>query len=160
MDNPRFPLAVLMLSAIGLGGIAISEGFRDKAYDDGVGVQTIGYGSTRRDDGTPVKKGDVINADRALIRLQKDTAIFERELKTCIGEVPLKQAEWDAFVSLAYNVGTPAVCKGSVVKALKKIPPDYQGACTAILKYNQAGGVVNKGLVKRREKETLRCRGD
>ncbi len=67
--NNRTRIAALSLSASALVGIAVHQGFRGNAYDDGVGVQTIGFGTTRNVDGTPVKKGDKITPERALVRV-------------------------------------------------------------------------------------------
>jgi len=85
---------------VALIGIANHEAFRSRAYDDGVGVQTIGFGTT-----AGVKPGDTITVERALIRLGQDVGRFESEMRRCIGDVPLYQHEWDAYVSLAYNIG-------------------------------------------------------
>jgi len=75
----RSAVAALALSAAGLVTIAQFEGFRSTAYDDGVGVQTIGFGSTHG-----VKAGDFIDPVRALQRLAADAAVFERQLALCI----------------------------------------------------------------------------
>jgi len=106
-----------------------------------------------------VKKGDTITVERALIRLGQDVGVFESEMRRCIGDVPLYQHEWDAYVSLAYNIGYGGFCKSSIVKSLKQKPPDYAGACEAILLWNKAGGKVLPGLVKRRQAEYQQCRG-
>jgi lysozyme len=158
MDN-RTRIAALSLSASALVGIALHEGFRGNAYDDGVGVQTIGYGTTRNPNGTPVKKGDTITPERALVRLSAEVGGLEKELRACIGDVPMHQHEWDAIVSLAYNVGAPAVCRGSVVRNLKGQPPNYTAACESIRKYVYAGGKIFPGLVRRREAEFKKCIG-
>lgn len=146
--------AALTISGVALTSIAKHEGFRSKAYDDGVGVQTIGFGTTKG-----VKPGDTITVERALVRLNEDVAFFEKEMKKCIGDVPLYQHEWDAYVSLTYNIGHAGFCKSTIVKRLKQNPPDYNGACEAIKMWNKAGGKVWQGLVKRREDEYKKCKG-
>jgi len=156
----RLSIALLSLSAAGLAGIAIHEGYRSRAYDDGVGVQTMGFGTTRHPDGRPVAPGDRVTPERALVMLAHDAARIEREIKMCIGDVPLHPHEWDALVSLAYNIGSAAFCKSTLVKRLKADPPDYAGACAEILRWNKAGGRVLPGLVKRREEEYRRCMGE
>jgi lysozyme len=155
----RLSIALLSLSAAGLAGIALHEGYRSRAYDDGVGVQTMGFGTTRHPDGRPVAPGDWVTPERALIMLAHDAARIEREIKMCIGDVPLHPHEWDAYVSLAYNIGPAAFCRSTLVKKLKADPPDYAGACAEILRWNKAGGGVLPGLVKRREAEYRRCMG-
>jgi len=51
MPQNRILPTLLALSASGLVGIAVYEGYRPKAYDDGVGVQTVGFGSTTHSNG-------------------------------------------------------------------------------------------------------------
>jgi hypothetical protein len=46
----------------------------------------------------------------ALVRLGQDVTDTERGLRACIGDIPLYQYEWDAFVSWAVNVGVGAAC--------------------------------------------------
>lgn len=147
----------LVLSAAGLIGIAVHEGYRENAYDDGVGVQTVGFGSTTRADGRKVARGDKMSVERALVRLGQDVDRMQREMKVCVGPVPLHQHEWDAYVSLAYNIGTGAFCRSTLVKRLKETPPKYDAACAEILKWNRAGGQVMAGLVKRRQDEFKLC---
>ena len=146
----RKAVAGLVLSGAGLVSIALHEGFRDRAYDDGVGVQTIGFGTTEG-----VKPGDRITVERALIRLAGDVSEHEVELRRCLGNVPLFQHEWDAYVSWAYNVGVR--CNSTLVTKLKA--GDYAGACAELSRWVYAGGRVMNGLVKRRAEERARCEG-
>ena len=154
MSRQRVAVAGLALSAVGLVSIAAWESFRGTAYDDGVGVQTIGYGST-----AGVRKGDTITPDRALIRLADDAAGMQRRLRQCIGDVPLAQGEWDAYVSWTYNVGPVAACGSTLVRKLHESPPDYAGACAELLRWTRAGGRELPGLVKRRQAEYRMCIG-
>lgn len=149
----RARVAGLSLSAAALVAIATHEGFRDRAYDDGVGVQTIGFGTT-----AGVKPGDRITVERALIRLLADADRMQRELRACIGDVPMYQHEWDAIVSWAYNIGTGAACKSTLVRKLKA--QDYAGACNELLRWDYAGGKRLAGLTKRRQAEYQQCMGD
>lgn len=149
----RVQIAALSLSAAAFVGIAVHESYREKAYlptpDD---VPTIGFGTT---DG--VKMGDKITVERALVRLLTDADKFQIELKRCIGDVPMHQYEWDAFVSWAYNVGTGAACRSTLVKKLKE--RDYAGACAELSKWVYQAGKKLNGLVKRREQERAMCEG-
>ena len=146
----RTAVATLSLSAMGLVGIALHEGYRDRAYDDGVGVQTIGFGTTEG-----VKPGDRITVERALIRLAEDVSEHEAELRRCLKDVPLYQREWDAYVSWAYNVGVR--CDSTLVTKLKA--GDYPGACAELSRWVYAGGRVLPGLVRRRAEERAKCEG-
>ena len=155
MRNVRTMVASLAISGSALIGIALHEGYVGTAYDDGVGVQTIGFGTTQG-----VKKGDRITVERALIRLGQNVDEKETAMKACVGAVPLYQYEWDAYVSLTYNIGTGAFCKSTLVKRLKTDPPDYKAACSEIIRWNRAGGRFLDGLVKRRRAEYLKCIGE
>jgi lysozyme len=156
----RLPATLLVVSAIAVAGIAGYEGYSSRAYDDGVGVQTVGFGSTRHADGAPVKAGDTVTPQRAVVMLAKDADRIWREAAACIGEVPLAQHEADAFASLAYNIGSTAFCRSTLVKKLKATPPDYAGACAEILKWTRAGGRELPGLVRRRQAEYRQCMGE
>ncbi|GAB4173779.1 MAG: lysozyme [Rhodocyclaceae bacterium] len=155
----RTLMATAAASAIAVAMIAGFEGYRQHAYDDGVGVQTVGFGSTRREDGQPVKPGDTVTPGRAVILLARDADRIAQELAECIGNVPLYKYEWDAYVSWAYNVGSSAACRSTLVKKLKASPPDYAGACRELLKWTKAGGRELPGLVKRRQAENRLCMG-
>ncbi len=65
--------------------------------------------------------------------------------------VPLNQNQFDALVSLTYNIGSGAFNNSTLLKKLNK--GDYQGAADQFLVWNKAGGKVMKGLVRRREAE-------
>lgn len=143
----------LYLSAAVLVGIALEEGFTSKAVIPVPGdVPTIGFGTTEG-----VKKGDVITPERALVRLLGDADKFSEGVKKCAA-VPLYQYEFDAFVSLSYNIGTGAFCNSTLVKKLKAY--DYEGACKEILKWNKFKGEPLKGLTHRRQREYKLCMGN
>lgn len=147
-------LAGLSLSAAALVGIAVHEGYREQAYIPVKGdVPTIGFGDTHG-----VKMGDKTDPIRALIRLSSHTEAFQKDLKKCIGDVPMYQYEWDAIVSWSYNVGTGAACKSTLVKKLKL--RDYSGACKELLRWNKFNGKELTGLTIRRQQEYQLCIGE
>lgn len=150
-NKTRITVAALAVSAAALVGIATHEGYRGEAYKDAVGVPTIGFGET-----AGVKIGDKITPERALVRLLSSTEKHADAIRQCI-HVPLYQHEFDAYVSLAYNIGTGAFCKSTLVKKLNA--KDYTGACEEIRRWNRAGGKVLPGLTKRRETEYRMCMG-
>lgn len=157
MSIPRMPVAALAVSAAAIAAIAAFEGYRSRAYDDGGGVWTVGFGTTRHADGRLVRPGDSIEPVRAVQRLAADASATAREVARCIGQVPLAQHEFDAYVSLAYNIGTGAFCRSTVVRRLRQDPPDYAGACEAIRLWTRSGDQVLPGLVARREAEARWC---
>lgn len=148
----RIVASALAISGAALISLALHEGYRSKAYDDGVGVQTIGFGETKG-----VKRGDTTTVERALVRLGASVSEHEQRLRACIGDVPLYQAEWDSYVSWTYNVGTGAACGSTLVKRLQQTPPDYAGACAELLRWTRAGGRELQGLVTRRRAEFKQC---
>ncbi|MBE5528800.1 glycoside hydrolase family 24, partial [Laribacter hongkongensis] len=103
-----------------------------------------------------VKMGDRITPPKALARALTDVQKFEGALKQCV-RVPLHQYEYDAFVSLAYNIGSGAFCGSTLVRKLNA--GDYAGACAEIDRWTYAGGKRLPGLVKRRAEERARCEG-
>lgn len=147
----RIIAAVASLSATGLVTIAGFEGYRGQAYDDGVGVQTVGFGST-----AGVKRGDRTDPVRALVRLGEDAASHERGLRACV-TAPVYPWEWDALVSWTYNVGTGAACRSTLVRKLNA--GDYAGACAELLRWTKAGGRTLPGLLRRRQTEYRICTG-
>lgn len=148
-------IAGLSLSAAALIGIALSEGYTDRAIIPVPGDRpTKGFG-----DAEGVKLGDTTTPVRALVRLGEQVGAKERELRACIGDVALFQHEWDAYVSWAYNVGTGAACRSTLVRKLRQIPPDYAGACDELLKWDKFRGRALPGLTKRRQKEREQCLG-
>ncbi len=151
--SQRTTLAALSLSAAALVGIALHEGYSDRPYLDSVGVPTIGFGTTEG-----VQPGDRITPPRALVRLLSDADRMQRELRACIGDVPMHQHEWDAIVAWAYNVGTDAACRSTLVGKLQA--GAYAGACAELLRWNRAGGRVLPGLTKRRHDEYRLCMGE
>ena len=148
----RTGIAALVLSAGGLVGILSHESYSPKAYIPVPGdVPTIGYGTTQG-----VHLGQTTTPVRALQRAQEDIVKYEGAVKECV-KVPLYQWEYDAYMSLAYNIGTGAFCKSTLVKKLNS--QDYVGACQEILRFNKMGGKVLPGLTSRRKDEYQKCIG-
>ncbi len=154
----RQGVAALVLSASALIGIAVHEGYREDAYIPVPGdVPTIGFGSTTNLDGSPVRLGQRTTSVEALKRLGKDVERFETAVKTC-APVPMYQYEFDAYVSLTYNIGPNAFCKSTLAKKL--VQYDYEGACKEILRWDKFQGKPLKGLTIRRQEEYKTCIGE
>lgn len=151
MKHPRTAIAALSLSAAALVGIATHEGYVGQAYQDIVGVWSIGFGTTEG-----VKPNQTITPVQAISRALTDAQKFEGALKQCV-TVPLHQHEYDAYVSLSYNIGSGAFCRSTLVKKLNA--NDYDGACKEILRWNRAGGKEVRGLTIRRQQEYVLCMG-
>jgi lysozyme len=150
--NVRVVIGALSLSASALVGIALHEGYRGEAYIPVKGdVPTIGFGTT-----AGVKPGDRIEPVQALVRKLADVQRFEGALKECV-RVPLHQYEYDAFMSLAYNIGPGAFCGSTLVRRLNA--GDYTGACNEILRWDRFRGEPLRGLTLRRQAENRQCLG-
>ena len=133
--------ALAMAASIGaILGIVSNEGFSDKAYIPVPGdVPTIGYGSTKRDDGSPVQMGDTITEPEAREKAVREIrSVYEAGLKKCLTDIPLTQGEYDALVDAAYNLGTAAVCKSGMVRNFKT--GNYKAGCEYFLKYRFSQG--------------------
>lgn len=156
-SKTRTVIAALVLSAGGLIGIASHEGYRGEAYIPVPGdVATIGFGSTTNADGSRVAPTQRTNPVAALKRLGEHVEVFEDAVKRC-APVPMHQYEFDAYVSLTYNIGSNAFCKSTLAKKL--IAYDYEGACQEILKWDKFKGNPLPGLTKRRTEEYNTCIG-
>ncbi len=142
------------LSDAGARFIARHEGFRSKPYDDPAGHCTIGYGHLihrgRCTGSEPAELRAGITEQRALRMLQADAAVAAEAVRTSV-KVPLDQQQFDALVSFTFNLG-PGNLRSSTL--LRKLNAGNYGSVPAELsRWNKAGGVVFRGLVKRREAE-------
>ncbi|PNK67546.1 lysozyme [Hafnia paralvei] len=134
----------------GINLIKKFEGCRLTAYQDSVGVWTIGYGWTQPVDGKPVGKGMTITQQKADDLLKQGVIQYEAGVHGLV-TVQLNQNQYDALVDFAYNLGVNAL-KGSTL--LKKLNAgDYAGAANEFTKWNKAGGKELAGLTRRREAE-------
>ncbi|MFI8032911.1 lysozyme [Acinetobacter sp. ABJ_C3_5] len=134
-------------------GVDLITGFEDlklAAYDDGTGTWTIGFGTTVYPDGIRVKPGDHCNREQAKLFFQHDLKRFQTSVNNAV-LVPLSQNQFDALVSLSYNIGQNAFKNSTLLKCLNT--GDYQAAAEQFLVWNKGGGQILKGLVRRREVE-------
>ena len=156
MDNNIKKKIAAFLISIGLvTGVANHEGFRDKAYRPiPTDVLTLGHGYTLREDGTPIREGDTITLEQSKTRLKKELYSYRLKISECI-KVPVTENQADAFTSLAFNIGTGAFCKSTLVRKLNLY--DYQGACQEILRWDRFQGKPLRGLTNRRKDENKLC---
>ncbi|MEJ5037641.1 lysozyme [Acinetobacter johnsonii] len=126
------------------------EGKRLTAYDDGVGVWTIGFGTTVYPNGIKVKNGDTCTEAQAKAYMAHDLKKFESAVNNAV-KVPLNQNQFDALVSLAYNIGTGAFSGSTLVKKLNA--NDNRAAADQFDVWVNTGGKRMQGLVNRRSQE-------
>ncbi|HCU0428839.1 lysozyme [Serratia marcescens] len=135
-------------SASGREFIKGFESLRLKAYPDpGTGGKpwTIGWGHTKG-----VKQGDRITHEQAEQFLSDDLAVFELTVNSAIKR-PMTQNQFDAMVSLAFNIGGPNFAQSTLVKNFNT--GDVQGAADQFPRWKFSDGKVMPGLVKRRAAE-------
>jgi len=122
------------------------EGFRGNAYIPVPGdVPTIGFGFTEG-----VKLGDKITLAEAKERLKTELVKYERGVLSAMTVSPT-QAQFDACVVFAFNVGVAGFKKSSVLKAHNR--GDFQAAARSFGLWNKSNGVVYAGLTRRRAAE-------
>lgn len=140
----------MKISDDGMALIKRFEGLRLQAYQDSVGVWTIGYGWTQPVAGRKVGAGmaiDVATAERLLVC---GVAQFERGVERLVA-VTITQGQFDALVSFAYNLGLRALENSTLLRRLNA--GDCQGAADQFGRWVNAGGVRLDGLVARRAAE-------
>ncbi|QHH95401.1 lysozyme [Acinetobacter gyllenbergii] len=137
-------------SQVGINLITSFEDLRLAAYDDSVGVWTIGYGTTVYPNGIRVKRGDSCTKVQAMSFFQHDLRRFEAAVNQAV-KVVVNQNQFDALVSLTYNIGEQAFKDSTLLKKLNA--SDFMSAADQFPKWNRGGGKVLRGLVRRRAAE-------
>jgi GH24 family phage-related lysozyme (muramidase) len=134
------------------------EGFHFDAYADplhGWSVPTIGYGTTRYQDGRKVQRGDKINVIEAEDLLDGEIAKIAKHLSTVIphwsGMLVTQQS---ALISFAYNLGTNFYGKAGFETITAKLRDKAWANVPAALKlYRNPGTPAEAGLLRRRTAE-------
>tara|TARA_Y100001951_G_scaffold104913_1_gene118566 strand:+ start:821 stop:1264 length:444 start_codon:yes stop_codon:yes gene_type:complete len=141
----------MKISAEGLALIKKFEGCELEAYQDAVGVWTIGYGHIKG-----VKEGMSITKQQAEEMLLEELIEYENYVLEAVNH-QLDQCMFDALVSWTYNLGPSNLNASTMLKVLNA--GDYDGVPEQIKRWNKAGGKVLTGLVRRREAEALLFEG-
>ncbi|MCU4389894.1 lysozyme [Acinetobacter courvalinii] len=139
-------------SSVGINLISSFEDLKLEAYLCPAGVWTIGFGTTVYPDGKKVKKGDTCTAAKAKEYFAHDLSRFEAAVNQAV-TVSITQNQFDALVSLTYNIGETALKKSTLLAKLNKC--DIKGAAEQFAVWNKGGGQVLKGLVRRRAAERV-----
>lgn len=134
----------------GIALIKAFEGCKLAAYQDSVGVWTIGYGWTQPVDGKPIRAGMTIKQETAERLLKTGLVSYESDVSRLV-KVGLTQGQFDALVSFTYNLGARSLSTSALLRKLNA--GDYAGAADEFLRWNKAGGKVLNGLTRRREAE-------
>ena len=141
-----------------IGGLELLkrfEGLRLNAYLDTAGVPTIGWGSTRYADGTKVKLGDKLKSRADADQLFLVTLRYFASEVNRLVKVELTQNQFDALVSLVYNIGVAGFAGSTLLRKLNA--GNYIGAADQFLVWHKSRKngvlVVNEVLVNRRIQE-------
>ena len=143
------------LSVAGARFIAGFEGYRARAYPDpgtGGAPWTVGYGHT----GPDVHPGLVITQAKALALLRRDAQTAAAAVSKLV-KVPLNTCEFDALVSLVFNIGAGAFANSTVLRELNRGHRARAGL--AFMMWVRGGSGALPGLVRRRHAERLLFRG-
>ena len=140
------------ISKEGIALIKKFEGCELEAYQDSVGVWTIGYGHTK-----DVEEGLKITQEEAEAMLNTELEEYEGYVEHYV-EVPLTQCQFDALVCWTYNLGPTNLASSTMLKVLNK--GMYEEVPYQMKRWNKAGGEVLQGLVRRREAEALLFQGE
>lgn len=107
----------MRMSKEGIEFLIQKEGVRTKAYRDTVGVWTIGVGHTSAAGPPKVVPGMVISSKEVYEILDRDIRKFEKYVNDGV-KVPLTQNQFDALVSICFNIGGPAFLRSTFLKRI------------------------------------------
>lgn len=122
------------------------EGVKLDAYQDSVGIWTIGFGSTGED----VLEGLQITPEEAEERLRDDLDRTEKGVSR-VCKAPLTDNQFSALVCFAYNVGVGNLQSSTLLKLVNA--GKFDEAALQFGRWSRAGGKVLAGLVARRAAE-------
>ena len=113
----------MKLDATGENFMIREEGMVLQPYKDSAGIATIGIGCTYYEDGTKVTMDDPpITEERAMQLFRKLLKTYEQAVSRAI-RVPITQNQFNALVSLCYNIGTGAFTRSTLVKKINHKAP-------------------------------------
>ena len=130
------------ISAEGLDFIRSYERLALRSYQDSGGVWSIGYGHT---DG--VKAYQTCTQDQAEQWLEEDVAVAEHAVVSLV-KIGLTQNEYDALVSLVFNVGYGSLARSELLIDLNT--GRIAMAADEFLSFDHVGGIPNAGVERRR----------
>jgi len=145
----------MKITKIGLKGLELIksfEGLKLSVYLCPALIPTVGYGNTYYPNGQKVKLTDPpITKEKAEELLKFLLVTYEKAVDSFCRD-DISQSQFDALVSFAYNLGTSALQKSTLIKKVNANPKDPT-IKAEFLKWNKANGKVLAGLTKRRQAE-------
>ena len=130
--------------------------YKDPGSRNGLPI-TAGWGTTVDENGGPIPLGVSWTQEKADRLFRRDIASREKKLNDILGNIPTTQDQFDAMLSLGYNIGMDALAGSTVMRRHKA--GDHEGAATAFGMWNKNDGQVLRGLVRRRSAEAELYRG-
>jgi len=121
-----------------------------RAYLCPAGVWSIGYGATKFR-GRDVIPSDTCTEEEAEALLNLEILNVTRAIKKVI-QVPVKDHELAAMISLTYNIGSGAFAASTLLRLLNAGAPAALVA-EQFTRWNKSGSKVLPGLVTRRAEE-------
>lgn len=142
----------MKLNTQGYRLICMFEGFSAKPYLCSAKVPTIGYGNCYYLNGKKVTLLDKPITELEAFEMFKAIADKFADKVSKLVTTPVDQNQFNALVSLAYNIGPANFAKSTL---LKKVNFNHNDPSirAEFLKWNKAGGQVLKGLTIRRTAE-------
>lgn len=127
------------------------EGLSLVPYQDQGGVWTYGYGATIDLNGNPVtSRTQPISLNTAEVLLGLQLKQYADAVNESI-KVTLNQNQFDACVSLCYNIGIGGFESSTVCREINE--NNFPGAAQAFIMWDEVSGEVNDSLLNRRKKE-------
>lgn len=139
----------MKLSKNGIIALINEEALVLSAYQDSVGIWTLGIGHTAAAGGIIPKRGMKISIEDAIQLLRNDLSKFEKHVTLALKGKAVSQCEFDALMLFDFNTG--AIASGTVDDKL--IAGNVDAAMKTLQAYDKAGGKKSKGLDKRRDRE-------
>lgn len=133
---------------IGLDKLIHREGVRLKAYRDSVGVWTIGVGHTSAAGAPKVVPGLTITMDQCNAILAADLTPIETAIARAV-KVDLAQNEFDALVSVVFNIGTPGFLRSTFLRRLNA--GDRKGCANALMMWNKPPEIIGRRETERQQ---------
>lgn len=129
------------------------EAFRGVPYLCPADVASIGYGTTIYPNGKKVKLSDkTITQEEGDALFDNTLTTYEKAVDKAV-TVPLTQNQFDACVSLCYNIGQTNFATSTLVKMLNTgVSPTL--IALQFLRWDKARGVTLAGLTRRRMAES------
>ena len=136
---------------LGVDLIKRFEGFSATMYYDPVGLPTIGYGTLIDTASEQYLLTATLSVEQAESLLRLELWHTEQAINKMVA-VALNQCQYDALVSFAYNLGSGALRRSTLLRKLNTNPDDPT-IRAEFLRWVNAGGRVLRGLVRRRQAE-------